>query len=216
MAFYDLTEYYVKEPSVKDGSVQWVLLNQITVENGFHPETMDFFQKNIHIRTLYHIPTQEEVPPPILVYHSFQTATRTDDPVFGFPFVFTEKPIYPVETSSNNVKQPVENPKNDVLKSSTEEKQPVENPEKDDQKSATGVEPANDNKKPNQNILSYIYFISTVFRKNIGHFERGVSKHFPRIIEKIQRRFFKKSLHSFFEKQCGSLDRQKPCCCLSL
>lgn len=101
VAFYDLSAYSLTKASSKDGSIQWVLLNQITEENNFYPETLAFFQENVHIRTLYNISTQEEVPPPVLVYHSFPVANRTDDPHFGFPFVFTEKPIYPIEIPSH-------------------------------------------------------------------------------------------------------------------
>ena len=102
VAFYDLSDY----PSSVSEKIQWTLLNQITEENGFHPYTLAFFQQNIHIRTLYHLPTQEEIPPPVLVYHSFSTPTRTDDPVFGFPFVYTEKPLYTVDIGKAKAIEP--------------------------------------------------------------------------------------------------------------
>ena len=141
IAFYDLSVYSINVLSENDGSIQWILLNQINEENGFHPDTLAFFQQNIHIRTLYHIPTQEEIPPPVLVYHSFSKPTRTDDPIFGFPFVYTEKPLFSVDESI---------PK----------KNPVETDDGEKEKPET--EPRTD--KPQNNLLSSLNPLSTTNR----------------------------------------------------
>lgn len=106
-AFYDVSSY---SGSLQGGDVLWVLLNQITNDNGFETDTLLFFENNVYIRTLYHTPTQEEIPPPVLVYHSFQIPTRVEDPVFGFPFIFTEKPLFSVENFLSNKENTETNP----------------------------------------------------------------------------------------------------------
>ena len=202
VAFYDLSVYSTSSLE-NDGSVQWVILNQITEENGFHQDTLDFFQNNVHIRTLYHLPTQEEVPPPVLVYHSFQNATRTDDLIFGFPFIFTENPTNPVEILSKQKTQESESENKTVLTDTGDiSTKPDEN---------TPVEKDKDNSQNKKSFLSNLNPLSTTeksypfilfpppLEKTLVILKQEFQNISPELLKKYSNVFLKKSCIRFLK-----------------